>query len=132
MDSDTDEVAPPSKPGVPAGSGEPKPAAEEADKPGMQGQEAAETAKASTLWKYAKAARAQEAHEGVQPLAAAARGRGYRALCRTNMDGVISGYHMISSWNQAFFVGIQREEGDQPAAAGAKGKSDSNEGPEDE
>ena len=43
-------------------------------------------------------------------MAAAARGRGHRALCRSDMEGVIAGYHMITSWNQAFFQGIQQEQ----------------------
>ena len=48
------------------------------------------------------------------------------------MEGVISGYHMISSWNQAFFVGIQREEDNHPAEERAKRKSDSKGEPDDE
>ena len=116
-DSDSEDVEPPCRPGTSAGSGVQK-ASEEPGDPSSQAQQPEETPTARP-WKYAKAARAQESHEGVQPMAAAARGRGYRALCRADMEGVVAGHHMISSWNQAFFQGIQQEEGSKPAPAGA-------------
>ena len=113
-DSDCEEVPPPGDPEDAASSGLQR----TTTLPGGQQAKQAEAGTAQRQWKYAKAARAQEAHEGVQPLAAAARGRGLRALCKEDMVGVIAGHHMITSWDQAFFRGIQQEEGNSPAPAG--------------